>query len=83
MALVYVIVAIVVAAGSFAFTDWMCQRRGWECDRPGLFAAIAGLAWPVLLIGILQFFVIAAVVKFAFARRRPAMGPDAFSAARG
>lgn len=66
---IVVAVAIAVAVGSFVITDTLAQRRGWECDHPALFAFIAGIFWPVLVVGLVQFLAIAAFVKFAFQRR--------------
>jgi hypothetical protein len=58
---VYAVLATVVAAAAFLFSEWIREPGTPAPDRPGLTALAAGLVWPVLVIGILQCLAVAAV----------------------
>lgn len=65
MVSIYLSIAIAVGVGAFAIADGLLHRPGSGCDRPALCAVIAGIAWPVLAVGLTQILVIAAAKKMA------------------
>lgn len=57
----YAVVAVLAAAGIFLLTESRRQPGVAAPDRPGLCAVIAGLLWPVLVLGIAEWGLIAAI----------------------
>lgn len=77
MIVAYLLVAAVVAVAAFVVGE--CR----VADRPAPCAVIAGLLWPVLLVGLAQFLLIAAVTRLARPTRSGAnLHHDALPGAR-
>lgn len=56
----YGAVAVIVSVAAMMFSGW-AQRPGVPApSRPGLLAVVAGLAWPLVVIGLAQWGLIAA-----------------------
>lgn len=70
---VYLGVALFCAAAVFLFAEWSREPGVTAPDNPGVLAVIAGLVWPVLILGIAQLAAVAA----ARARLRAATEPVA------
>ncbi|MFM9034146.1 MAG: hypothetical protein ACKOQ4_07635 [Mycobacterium sp.] len=68
---VYLAVALLCAAAVFLFAEWSREPGIAAPDNPGVLALVAGLLWPILVIGIAQLAGIAA----ARARIRARTGP--------
>lgn len=52
--LVYLGIALTVAAAAFVVADRLWSWRYAAPDRPGQLALLAGMVWPVVLIGAVQ-----------------------------
>ena len=61
----YATVAVVVAAAAFLFSEWVREPGGAAPDKPGAVAVAAGLLWPILAIGLVQWLLIAALASRA------------------
>lgn len=61
---VYVTVAIAVAVAAFLFTEWVRDPGATAPDGPGALAIVAGLLWPVLAVGLIQWLLIAALASW-------------------
>jgi len=59
----YATVAMAVAAAAFLFSEWVREPGGSAPNSPGAVAIAAGLLWPVLAIGLVQWLLIAAVAS--------------------
>ena len=59
----YMTVAIAVAVAVFLFSEWIREQGGSAPDGPGALAVVAGLLWPVLAVGLIQWLLIAAVAS--------------------
>ena len=57
---VYAAVAVVCAVAAFLFAEWSREPGMPAPDNLGVLALLAGLLWPVLIIGLAQFAAIAA-----------------------
>jgi hypothetical protein len=55
----YAAVAIAVAVAALMFAEWVCDPDAIAPDRPCALAIVAGLLWPVLAVGLMQWFLIA------------------------
>jgi hypothetical protein len=62
----YAIVAMAVAVATFLFSEWVREPAGTASDNPGAVAIAAGLLWPVLAIGLVQWLLIAALASRVF-----------------
>lgn len=60
----YLAIVIVVAVGAFVISDELGRRDGPGSDRRAVYAVVAGMTWPILLIGVVEFVVIAALAEF-------------------
>ncbi len=68
---VYAAVAVVAAIAVFLLADWLRMPGGPAPDEPGRYAVVAGLLWPVLVLGIAQWGLIAMVAARLRRRARP------------
>lgn len=59
----YGIVALAVAATALLVAEWVRKPGSPAPDHPGFFAALAGLLWPAVIIGLAQWGLIAAVAS--------------------
>lgn len=59
----YAAVALAVAAAAFLVAEWVREPGGTAPDRPGALAIVAGLLWPVLAVGLMQWVLIAALAS--------------------
>lgn len=59
----YAAVAIVAAVAIFLLAEWLRMPGVPAPDNPALLAIVAGLLWPVLLVGAAQWAVIAGVAS--------------------
>jgi hypothetical protein len=55
------VVAVIVAVAAFFASEWIRLPGAPAPDRLGLVALSAGLLWPVLVVGLAQWAVVAAV----------------------
>ena len=58
---VYAAVAVVAAIAVFLLAEWLRMPGGPAPDNPARYAVIAGLLWPVVVLGIAQWGLIAMV----------------------
>ena len=77
---VYAAVAIVVAIAAFLLAERLRTPGVPAPDNPGRYAVLAGLLWPVVLVGVAQWALIAAVAERL--RRAPAPARRATSPMR-
>ena len=75
----YAAVAVVAAIAVFLLAEWVRSPHVPAPEHAGFYAAIAGLLWPVVIVGIAQWGLIAAV---ASRLRRTARPVEAASAQR-
>lgn len=59
--IVYAAGAVAVAVAAFLFSEWVRDPGGSPPDGPGALAVVAGLLWPVLAVGLIQWLLIAAL----------------------
>lgn len=59
----YAVVAVVSAVAVFLLTEWFRTPGVPAPEHTAWYAAIAGLLWPVVLVGIAQWGLIAAVAS--------------------
>jgi hypothetical protein len=59
----YGTVAIAVAVAAFLFSEWIREPGGTKPDLPGALAVVAGLLWPALAVGFIQWLLIAFVAS--------------------
>lgn len=64
---IYLIVAALVAIATFAAADWLREGHIAAPDYPGVMSAVAGILWPVLLVGISEIM----VLSWAYRAARP------------
>jgi predicted transporter len=57
----YVVAAMIVAAAAFLMSEWIRLPGAPAPDRLGLVAVLAGLLWPLLAVGLVQWAVVAAL----------------------
>lgn len=57
----YLVVAAIVVVAAFLLAEWIRQPGIPAPDHPGALAVIAGLLWPVLAVGLVQWVLVAAV----------------------
>jgi hypothetical protein len=57
----YVVVAVIVATAAFLVSEWIRRPGAPAPDRLGLVALVAGLLWPVLAVGLVQWAMVAAL----------------------
>lgn len=60
---VYVAIAIINAAIAFLTAQWIRDRNTAAPNSPGVLAILAGLLWPITIVGAAQLLVIVAVKK--------------------
>jgi hypothetical protein len=58
----YLVIAAVVAVATFVSACWFREEHVAAPDNPGVIAALAGMLWPVLLVGMSEM----ALVWWAF-----------------
>lgn len=56
--IVYAIIAVTVAVAVFVAAEWFREFGAAAADHPGVLAAIGGLIWPVLLVGLAEWGVL-------------------------
>lgn len=59
----YAAVAVVAAVAVFLLAEWLRLPGVPAPDNPARYALVAGLLWPVLLVGVAQWAMIAAVAS--------------------
>lgn len=59
----YGIVATAVAVIALLVAEWVREPGAPAPEHPGFFAALAGLLWPAVVIGLVQWGLIAAVAS--------------------
>jgi hypothetical protein len=59
----YGIVALAVAVIALVVAEWVREPGAPAPEHPGFFAALAGLLWPAVLIGLAQWGLIAAAAS--------------------
>ena len=64
----YAGLAVLVAMAAMVAGDWLRDRGVMAPERPELTAVIAGLLWPLLLVGALQAIALVAVRRTVRAR---------------
>ncbi len=57
----YLIISMIVATAAFLASEWIRLPGAPAPDHTGALAVVAGLLWPVLAIGLVQWFLLAAV----------------------
>ncbi len=70
----YAVVSVIVAVAAFLVSEWIREPGVPAPDRPGAVAAVAGILWPVLLIGAAQWALVAAAHRRL--RRQVSSVPD-------
>lgn len=60
-----------VATAVFLLAEWFREPGAPAARRPGFFAASIGLMWPLLLLGLMEVFLIAAIQSRSTATARP------------
>ena len=66
----YLTVAAVVAVAAFLLAEWIRRPGARAPDHPARVAVVAGLLWPMVVLGLAQWALVVAVHK-----RRRAPGP--------
>lgn len=66
--IVYSCTASLAAIGAFLGADWFRDRHLPAPDNPGLLALLAGLLWPLVIIGLAQLGCFVAIRKFLLRR---------------
>lgn len=56
---VYGALALIVSVAAFLLSEWARQPEVPAPRRPGVLAIIAGLLWPVVVLGLLEWWLIA------------------------
>ena len=59
----YGIVALAVAVIALLVAEWVREPGAPAREHPGFFAALAGLLWPAVIIGLVQWGLIAAAAS--------------------
>ena len=59
----YGIVALAVAVIALLVAEWVREPGAPAPEHPGFFAALAGLLWPAVVIGLVQWGLIAAAAS--------------------
>lgn len=54
----YLAMAVVVAAVALVSAGWFRDAHVTAPDRPGVTAAVAGLLWPVVLVGVVELLAV-------------------------
>ena len=67
----YAAVALVAAIAVFLLAEWLRMPAVSGSDNPGRYAVVAGLLWPVMVLGIAQWGLIAMVVARLRRSARP------------
>ena len=75
----YTTVAIAVAVAALMFAEWVRDPGATAPDGPGALAIVAGLLWPVLAIGLMQWLLIAGCASRAPEAKVSAAGPELMS----
>jgi hypothetical protein len=57
----YLLIAVMASIAAFLFSEWLRRPGAPAPDHPGLVAALAGLLWPVLAVGLAQWALVAAL----------------------
>jgi hypothetical protein len=68
---VYAAAAVVAAIAVLLLAEWLRMPGGSAPDNPGRYAIIAGLLWPVMVLGIAQWCLIAMVAARLRRSARP------------
>jgi hypothetical protein len=61
LAVVYVSAALVVAPSIFVWAEWIHKDPLPQPERRWLYSLLAGLLWPLLVVGLVQFALIATI----------------------
>lgn len=69
----YAVTALIVAVAAFLLAEWIREPGTPAPDHPGAIALVAGALFPVVIVGALQWAIIAA----AHARMRNTVSPQA------
>ena len=75
----YGAVAVAVAFAAFLFSEWVREPGGTKPDHPGALAVVAGLLWPVLAVGFVQWLLIAVAASRIRSPRMPVVGSATMS----
>lgn len=67
----YGAVAMIVSVAAVLFGDWAREPGVTAPSRPGLLAVVVGLAWPVVLLGLVQWGLVAAYSSHVSRASRP------------
>ena len=59
----YGIVALAASVTALLVAEWIREPGARGPEHPGFFAALAGLLWPAVMIGLVQWGLIAAVAS--------------------
>lgn len=68
---VYGAIAAIVSVAALVFSDWAREPGAPAPSHPRLLALVAGLAWPVVVVGLVQWGLIAAYASRVSRVARP------------
>ena len=62
---IYLIVAALVAMATFVGASWFRAEHVAAPDHPGVMSALAGMLWPVLLVGMSEMALVCWALRIA------------------